>query len=198
MTFNTKLLAGALALVLVAGMTSPAFAFDLSPLMAPNQDLIPQNDVKIEMLENIIFDNGGNPNVSGGNLIIESPTTIAEDFVLDEDSAVTDFHFVLDTFGGDTGDFTKNIGYFIFSDVDGQPGQILASGNLVDLEFEQINDRFATVWYFLDEPFEATGGIPYWIGISSEAGSDYAWSQTDVQNGSAACVSQTVPPTEGW
>jgi len=195
-----RLLVGTLALVFIAGLQTAVFA-DQEIITSPISDEFQESKSVVHVMsdaDDVIFDNGGVPNVVGGNLVIASPITIAEDFILNEDVLITDFHFVLDTFFGDTGDFTRNIEYFIFSDDGGQPGNILTSGNLVDLEFKQINDRFATVMYFLEEPFEAESGLTFWFGLSSEAGSFYAWSQTDAGEGSGACSSSLVPPTGGW
>jgi len=194
-----KLLVGTLAVVLVAGLGSPAFAGQSDTVSPIDQVTLETlfEPLTISEADDVIFDNGGMPDVDGGNPRIDQTLTVADDFILNEDAVITDFHFVLDTFFESTGDFTGTIEYLIFSDNGGEPGNILASGILTDLDFDQINDRFATVWYFLDVPFEAEGGVTYWFGLHTDF-PNYAWSTTDAGQGSQGCQTFDDPPTGGW
>ncbi len=81
-----KLLTGFLALVLVAGMTSPAFAQQVEPQRTTvSEEASIRSEEIMAMLEeaNIVFDNGGGPQTNVG-WCYDSGTgqTVAEDFIL--------------------------------------------------------------------------------------------------------------------
>jgi len=154
----------------------------------------------ITMFDDIIFDNGGvSPTTDGGQTIntpTGTPFTAAEDFILDGDFFVTDIHFVVN---GDPANFDiLSFQYFILSDSGGSPGNILASGNAMDLEVEPVTGTLvANVWFNLEEPFEAEEGVTYWIGIheTNVVGSGIGWTFGTTGQGEGSHGSAVLPPT---
>lgn len=118
---NSKLLASALSLVLVAGFVSPAFANP--PSNSNSGPLTPEEISNMQSAHNIVFDNGGAPDgVSYGySIFTGGEFTLAEDFVLASDTFVKDFHFV-------SANEPTTIQYAIYSDNGGLPGTELVSG----------------------------------------------------------------------
>jgi len=154
----------------------------------------------ITMFDDIIFDNGGvSPTTDGGQAIntpTGTPFTAAEDFILDGDFFVTDIHFVVN---GNPANFDiLSFQYFILSDSGGSPGNILASGNAMDLEVEPVTGTLvANVWFNLEEPFEAEEGVTYWIGIheTNVVGSGIGWTFGTTGQGEGSHSSAVLPPT---
>ena len=172
-----RLLAGTLALVLIAGFTSPAFAvssftgaevetpFDiesLPPIVLPATDEA-----------NVIFDNGR----ADASLFPCGMTAglvyCADDFVLDADEILTDVHFDgFDSLGSGIPEFR----YFILADDSGLPGAIIQSGDAVNEHKELIVDNTFRYWFDLDIPLPLNAGTTFWIAIDrvSDAG-DVEW-----------------------
>jgi len=197
---TNRLLAGTLALVLIAGLSAPAFAnsgITEAPPSVP--ETISSSDVlTASEADNVVYDNGGDPNLGSLNLVISGPWTAADDFVIEEDTIITDFHFVLETFESN---FAGTFEFFIFSDGVGQPGEILDSGIAIDVVVEQIEDsRHANVLFFLEEPFEAEGGVTYWFGLHTDDVDDtYAWDHhTNAVTGANACNTNEDPADGFW
>ncbi len=149
----------------------------------------------ITMFDDIIFDNGGVAPITDGGAGIAGVATTAEDFILDGDFFVTDIHFVVN---GDPANFgILSFQYFILSDNGGSPGNILASGNAMDLEVEPVTGTLvANVWFNLEEPFEADEGVKYWIGIheTNVVGSGIGWTFGTTGQGETPCQSLVLPP----
>jgi len=172
-----RLLAGTLALVLIAGFTSPAFAvssftgaevetpFDiesLPPIVLPATDEA-----------NVIFDNGR----ADASLFPCGMTAglvyCADDFVLDADEILTDVHFDgFDSLGSGIPEFR----YFILADDNGLPGAIIQSGDAVNEHKELIVNNIFRYWFDLDIPLPLNAGTTFWIAIDrvSDAG-DVEW-----------------------
>jgi len=198
-----KLLAGALALVLVAGMTSPAFAqFAVtgSPEPVELEEFVSPLFLQ---LENLVYENG-NPDPS--NALSINFGVIANDFVLEEDLEITDLHFIfLDDqppFGWD-GPFQ----YEIRQDDNGIPGELISSGVGQNVETEEIEvgplDPRFIVWLDLEEPIPLTGGITYWLvlhagdDINDDTNRGMFWEKSDVIIGNNAVGRFTFDP-DGW
>ena len=166
MTLNNshKLLTGFLALVLVAGMTSPAFA-------ALNTDLEEATSVTttepvralLVAEENVIFDGGTADFNQRCELSISS--ICADDFVLETDSVLTDVH--LDVAQSEPG-FTAEFVYFIYEDDSGVPGALIQSGDGVNESKDAIDDEGNfRYWIDLDNPLPLEGGVTYWIALQT-------------------------------
>ncbi len=162
-----RLCAGTLALVLVAGLASPAFADttaanDAPPTVVPQKFFLPSGADP----EDIVYENGvTDPN--NGRFI--DFVVVADDFVLGEADSITDVHFVM----GDTTDpfgFPGPFAYEIRTDASGSPGSIISSGFSTNLEQEKIADapfgepaqRWLT-WFDFEEPIPLEGGVTYWL-----------------------------------
>jgi hypothetical protein len=196
---TNRLLAGTLAIVLLTGLASPVFASE------PHYTTIEGEDDSISMpdfipsieFDDIIFDNGGDPILGGGLTIgdvLDQQITTAEDFVLLEDTVVTDFHFVVISLPG----IDDSYDFFIMNDDSGAPGDIIASGVSTDVEVEPIpGSAHSEVWFFLDEPFSAEAGVTYWIGIHQISGHT-GWMATTGGLGAGACQSNedVIPPID--
>jgi len=154
-----KLLAGTLALVLIAGLGTPAFA-DPQITQSDSPPLTPSEISNIQTSQNIVFDNGGAPDANAGFTLINTQT-MAEDFIIDTNTLVTDFHFV------SIGDPT-NLEHTIFADAGGFPGAVLASGIPQNLVTSQIGATILfEVGFDLEDPFLAEAGVQYWFGLHS-------------------------------
>ncbi len=175
----------------------PLVAFSVL-LLAPLGD---QNAFAGPVFDDKIFDNGGVAPITDGGPGINNPSgtpfTAAEDFVLDGDFFVTDIHFVVN---GDPANFDMvSFQFFILSDNGGEPGNILASGNAMDLEVEPVPSTLvANVWFNLDIPFEAKEGVTYWFALheTNVVGSGIGWTRSSTNTGQGAelCQSAVVPP----
>jgi len=191
------LLAGTLAIVLVAGFVSPASAEVLKETFVdPPDDISTSDFLDTAEFDDIIFDNGGEPQLNGGRVIGISGSlqlTVADDFTLDNDMFVTDFHFILDEFGTP---LETDIQFFIFDDDDDKPGEILTSGFSQNLVREPINPTFAEIWFDLEEPFLAEAGVKYWFGITTDMELDffvYSWGRSAEGEGKT-CQTLVFPP----
>jgi len=165
-----RLLAGTLAIVLIAGLGTPAFAEP--QITQSNSGPLSSADIaNIQTAHNIVFDNGGAPDAPNGfDYGDEFQFIIAEDFVIASDTFVTDFHFV-SAFEPMVIDFT------IYADNGGLPGAVLVSGTSQNLVTSQIGTTiFWEVWFDLEDPFLAEAGVKYWFGIHSpDTNSNYGW-----------------------
>jgi len=154
-----RFLVGTLALVLVAGIGTPAFAQEGSTIQIPNnvQNFVPMGH------DPPIFENGQPDFQSQSGFLFNEPWTPAEDFFFDQDTLVTDYHFIL--LGSNN--FLPPIEFTIYADAPGLPGNVLASGTAQNLELNQLDTNISEVWFDLDVPFEADAGVVYWFGIHS-------------------------------
>jgi len=163
MTFNNtqKLLAGTIALVLVMGMTSPAFA------QTSGSDPItvgPGSFVETEAHDPIVFESSV-PDLSfEDGWVYSGSTIVADDFALTEDTQVTDFHYISHFLP------PGDINYIIFDDDAGQPGSILDSGTAQNVEIMLIAGDLYEVWFDLEVPFAADADVTYWFGLNSPDG----------------------------
>jgi len=168
-----RLLASTLALVLVAGLASPAFA-QTEIVNAPSGPMTPNQISNIQSAHNIVFDNGGAPDANSGFLYTihipsGSPLTLAEDFVINTDTFVTDFHFV------SVGE-PSIIEYGIYSDGGLHPGTELVSGTAQKLDTNSLGGGFFEVWFNLEDPFLAEAGVKFWFSIHTPVQTnDFGW-----------------------
>jgi len=142
--------------------------------------------------DDIVFENGGVPDASTG-LVMDDHIPL-EDFVLDEDTILTDVHFVMgDSQPNPTG-FPGPFEYFILTDKDDVPHEILSSGIVEpeEIEMEQLDDgRLGPrwlVWFDLKEPVQIPAGVKFWLGIHK--GNDFIseglfWEATTIDFGRA-------------
>lgn len=126
-------------------------------------------------LADVIYDNGG-PNFQNGN---EATFWIqAEDFTLPTDTTLTGAGvYIADISGGDA--FDGSLEYWIFGDNDGSPGGSLANGlasvTRTDLHTPPACCANGTSWLYafdFNSPFNALGGVTYWLGIHLDDGYD--------------------------
>lgn len=177
--------------VLFVSLGTPAFAnpspsVEVSDLAQDDQTLIESTN---EELDNVIFDNGS------PDLLVSWEFTqwvLAEDFVLDEDYILTDFHFTT----VEIGEWDGTVQYFLFFDDGGKPASSpFVSGTVLeaDLVREPIdpvfNQKFA-YWVDLETPVELDAHTTYWFGL--HMASDYDnrdnifWQATSSEIGSFA------------
>lgn len=134
---------------------------------AQAQGIAPQ----LNLVDNVVFDNGGVPNDVSGNEMTYWLQT--EDFVLGEDVLLSDVHFYLFAFQVDAWD--GSLEYFIFADNGGEPGALITSGQAANMDAQDLGNgtygpRFA-VSFDLDNPVPLMGGETYWLGL--HANGDY-------------------------
>jgi len=180
MTLNNsqKLLAGFVALVLVAGMTSPAFAQE-STIQEGSEPLILISQQNA--LEDLIYDNGGDPVPFSGR-ITDTEFIAFDDFVLTGSAILEDAHFVFQIF--DNWDGT--IEYFVFTDDGGAPGELIGTGNAINIETEELGPGILMVWFDLEEPIPLESDVTYWFGIHTGGGFSI-WVSTTTVTGNISC-----------
>jgi len=161
-----RLLAGTLALVLVAGLGTPAFADQATDLAGGRVIESTQSDVALPQTvdpEDIVYENGVTDPDNGRFIDF---VVVADDFILEEDTSITDFHFVLidttEPFGFDGPYF-----YEIREDASGSPGTPITDGFSTNLEQEAIEDsplgsRFL-VHFDFEEPIPLDASTTYWV-----------------------------------
>ncbi len=167
---TNRLLAGILSLVLIAGLGTPAFA-EPQITQSDSTPLTSSQVAEIQTAHNIVFDNGGAPDATSGFTLVNTQS-MAEDFIIDTDTFVTDFHFV--SIGNPT-----NIVFTIYADSPDSPGAVLASGSPQNQVTSQIvGTGLWEVWFDLEDPFFAEAGVKYWFGLTttnSDNEVDGAW-----------------------
>jgi len=194
-----KLLVGTIALVLIAGIGTQAFAqeFFQPQVAVPEFHLPPIDEV------NEIFDNGRGDEQIGGPDIAVPLTLWADDFILDETEFLTDIHFdgilIFDPVDGPP---LKEFEWFIyFDDVDtpGIPGLLFASGQGVmesQMLIESLGPAFGIFrfWFDLDAPVELNGGQTYWLSImaNEDPNSATLWLAKDHEFGSFLAVTDAI------
>jgi len=160
-------LVGFLALVLVAGMTSPAFAAPATSVTSGGElDLTDVEAIFRAQLNelNIIFDNGmADFALQCGT---DADTRCADDFVLDVDSVVTDIHF--DAFDITGPNNIPAIEYYFYEDDAGFPGDLIQTGEGVNIHKEAIDEFNFRYWLDLDVPLPLDAGTTYWMALGSD------------------------------
>ncbi len=162
-----RLLAGTLAIVLIAGLGTPAFAEDSGRTHIEDSPVVTTTALSTPTDANpdeIVYENG-DPSPGAPGFFIHT-FSVAHDFVLENSAAVTDVHFILMEFGGT--DFDGEIQYTIFGDSGGPDiTNILGSGNGIIVETEFLGtgpfgDRIE-VWFDLEDPVSLDAGVTYWL-----------------------------------
>ena len=160
---TSRLLAGTLALFLVAGLGTPVFGdFGLegTGTPPPKQPLAPQ-----VIPPNVIYDNGGPNLINAANV---GDFVSASDFVIADDMVLTDVHLWMCE---QLGAWDGTIEWWIFEDAPGSPGTIFAEGNGVLVDKIPTGDVIPSVCdvselsFDLDNPVGLEGGITYWLGL---------------------------------
>jgi len=168
---GSKIIFSLLSITLLLGTSGigiPAFA-EPQITQSDSTPLTSSQVAEILTAHNIVFDNGGAPDATAGFTLVNTQS-IAEDFIIDTDTFVTDFHFV--SIGNPT-----DIVHTIYADAGGVPGAVLASGSPQNLVISQIGTSpFFEVWFDLEDPFLAEAGVKYWFGLhSTNSFGDGSW-----------------------
>jgi len=161
-----RLLAGTLALVLIAGFGAPAFA---QTTVSGDGDGDINNAASHNGLEghDLVFDNGGDAFGESGHTM-DTLFVPAEDFILDKDTVLTDVHFV--AIDATPGDFETGYQYFLFENGAGEPGDLITMGTAQDVELGDRSEFTRFVWFDLEEPVKLDADTTYWIGLQSTGG----------------------------
>lgn len=167
-----RILAVTLALIIGTGIATPAFG-DSTPGISPNL-LITPKELNMAASDDVIFDNAGaTPDPSDGNEMTLWLQT--NDFGFTEDAVVTDVHFIIFEFTDSSWD--GSLDYWIFEDKAGQPGNILASGQPVNLATTDLGPGpigpRTEVWFDLEDPFLADAGATYHLGLHANTGNNF-------------------------
>ena len=167
-----RLVAGSLALVLIAGFGPSAFA-QTTVSVDGEDNVISTSSFETAGHDDVIFDNGGDPVGETGHTM--DTFVPAEDFILDNDFVMTDVHFVVIDVTPE--DFQTEYEYFIFSDGAGEPGDLIASGDAINLVLGDRSDFTRFVWFDLEEPVELEADTIYWLGLHaiSDTSSGIGW-----------------------
>jgi len=161
-----RLLVGMLSIVMITGLITPAFADQATSLADGRVVETTQSDVALPQTvdpEDIVYENG-DTDPSDGRFI--DFVVVTDDFILEEDTSITDFHFVLvDTF--EPFGFDGPYFYEIREDDSGSPGTPITDGFSENLEQESIaagdfGPRFL-VHFDFEEPIPLDAGTTYWV-----------------------------------
>jgi PEP-CTERM motif len=124
----------------------------------------------------------GTPDSSNGNNMWQA--IAAEDFTFGSTTLITDVHFQAEIDPG--GVYAGSIAWFIYGDNGGSPGATLSNGvatpPLISLGPAASPFTASTVYEldFFINPFTATGGTKYWLGlhngdVSDSTGTKFFW-----------------------
>ena len=133
----------------------PLLAFSILLLIPVSQNALASDP--------IVFESGGNPSLVDN--VVTDQGAAAGDFILDEESIITDFHFVFRNDGGWDGTMT----YFIFADNGGKPGGVLKTGDAKMLDMQFISGDDYMTWFDLEESVKLDAGTTYWFGLHTSA-----------------------------
>jgi len=190
---GSKIIFSLLSITLLLGTSGigiPAFA-EPQITQSDSTPLTSSQVAEIQTAHNIVFDNGGAPDASSGFTLVNTQS-MAEDFIIDTDTFVTDFHFV--SIGNPT-----NIVHTIYADAGGFPGAVLASGSPQNQVTSQIvGTGLWEVWFDLEGPFFAEAGVKYWFGLhttNSNNDVDGAWVFSTSGGFGSGTATSTLPPT---
>jgi hypothetical protein len=171
-----RLLAGTLALVLIAGLGNSAFADEESGNVDIGQLIIPENLVQpLEADDDVIFDNGVTiPDIAScwindGFDYSEFGWSPADDFVIEGDVLLTDVHF-----DGCLPGATE-FEVIIYDDNAGFPGEVIAKSDSINLEEEILGDFLVRYWFDLAEPIPLDDAVTYWIEINTKGAPISGW-----------------------
>jgi len=160
---TNRLLTGTLALVIISGFGTPVFAVG----------------------DPIVFETPGDPELRAGTNTDEF--IVLDDFILDEKTVITDFHFVF--FNDPPWDGTMK--YFVYSD-DGGPDEKLAFGDGQMVEMELISGDSFMTWFDLEDPITLDADTKYWFGLHTSetfrGDSGFRWSTSTELFGETICV----------
>ncbi len=202
MKFNS-LLSVTLALVLVAGLGTPAFADDrdhgestLSLSAAEIEELLtPFSD------DDVIYENG-DPDLDNSEFI--DNRIRADDFVLDGDFVVTDAHFIVEKNDSPLG--IDPLFYAIYADAGGFPGDELASGIAQDLQLTILvdnpigDDDVFEAWFDFEEGVPLEGGVTYWFALTYKVATfavedpEPEWIEATAITGNPSLEADEFPP----
>ncbi len=133
----------------------------------------------------IVYENGS-PLGDGNSAFIHS-NSVADDFVLDNPTSITDVHFiyVLRNDLNPPSPFDPNIQYAILGDSNGpDPGNVLDLGVATNIETEDLgtlpdNRGRILVWFDLESPVPLDAGVTYWLWLHAGDGFErppqYGW-----------------------
>ena len=166
-----------MALVLIAGLGTPAFAEDNGRAHIEDSTVVTTTALSTPTdanPEDIVYENS-DPSPGASGFFVHT-FSVANDFVLENQADITDVHFILIENGGF--DFDGEIQYDIFGDLGGNNGpdvtDILGSGSATELETEFLGtggfgDRIA-VWFDLEEAVPLDAGVRYWLHLHAGTG----------------------------
>ena len=164
---NNKLLAVMLSLVLVAGLGGQAFA--QSPITIPPEPGDSSNISTPSSNDNTVYDNGPHNAGAIGDL---NQRVFADDFVLSEDTTITDLHFFT-TERSDEWDGTVEYFFFEHNAIANEPGNLITSDNAIMIQKTLlVSNPFGNTFEYsadLQTPLELDGGTTYWIGFHTKS-----------------------------
>jgi len=183
---KVSILVGTLALVLVAGLGTPAFGVDEGFPHIENAPIVAQTELSSPNdadPDEVVYENGVPAAINGNFVHINS---VAQDFVLDDPASITDVHLILIEFQGTA--FDGEIQYNIFGDNNGPDiNNELGTGTATIVETEQLVDGpqgpRLIVWFDLEDPVgPLDAGVTYWLLIHAGTGfstpPNYLWEHT--------------------
>jgi len=181
-----KLLAATLGLILVAGFGMPALAEDVVVNAVENPEIVSTAELLVPSnSDDIVFETPGDPELRAG--ANTDKQIILADFILDEKTVITDFHFVF--FNDPPWDGTMK--YFVYSD-DGGPDEKLAFGDGQMVEMELISGDSFMTWFDLEDPITLDADTKFWFGLhtSETFGGDsgFRWSESTEVFEETICV----------
>jgi len=181
-----KLLAGTLALILIAG-ASPAFANE--PLFVEHSSTLTPSELSSTNADesDAVFDNGGSDFGTAWVFDGFPPglQSVADDFILAEETLITDVHMDIRDFGIPVDSFTV----IIYFDNGGIPGLEVGQSEAINIDRMDLGDgdnfRY---WFDLEDPILIDGGVTYWLEVKQNSGDTFAagWWSSDSFFGNGA------------
>ena len=181
---------------MIAGI-SPAFAIE--PIVVEHSSTLTSSEINSPNANeaDAVYDNGATDFTSGFAFVFDGfPAAIqslADDFILQEETLITDIHMdILD--GGVPVDSFVVIIYF---DDNGLPGVEVGRSDAIKIDRMDLGDgQSFRYWFDLEDPILLDGGVTYWLEVQADTG-DAGWWQTDSIIGNAG-VFKNISTSSDW
>ncbi len=163
---------------MIAGI-SPAFAIE--PIVVGPSSTLTSSEINSPNANeaDAVYDNGATDFTSGFAFVFDGfpagVQSLADDFILQEETLITDIHMDILDFGVPVDSFVV----IIYFDDNGLPGVEVGRSDAIKIDRMDLGDgQSFRYWFDLEDPILLDGGVTYWLEVQADTG-DAGWWQTD-------------------